>query len=113
MFINPIRRLVVKEYWITYDLTSTPAFAMYIISCERFVIFCYLHFADDRDAPDEYHLWKLCFLFSNLREKFSKLFKPFQNIVTDEFLLFFHGHFFFFFFFLPQPIGFHIISLRY
>ena len=63
MLVAHVKINVLKQYWITNDLTSTPAFPRYM-SHGRFVdILSVLHFADNidvHDAPNEDRLWKLC-----------------------------------------------------
>ena len=66
------------------------------MSRDRFVdIIHFFHFTDNEDDPDEDRLRKLCFVSGDLREMFSTFFKPLQNIVIDESLLFFRGRFVF------------------
>ena len=78
MLMEPVKKCVLKEYWITSDLTSTAAFTKYL-SHDRFVdILLFLHFADSRVDPNEEDLWKLCFvlgIYGKCFLNFSSLFK--------------------------------------
>jgi hypothetical protein len=80
-----------KDYWYTDPLISTPMFAD-IMSRDRFLLLLrFLHFNDNEYQPSDDKLYKIKPVIIYLRERFSKIFVPYQNLCIDEGLMLYKG----------------------
>jgi hypothetical protein len=90
MLMARVKKLSLAEYWSKDPLISTPQFSEYM-SCDRYLsLLRLLHFNDDTQTEgDRLHNLKL--IVAHLRNTFSSIFTPFQNLFIDESLVLFKG----------------------
>lgn len=88
MGINP--KAKIKEYWSTDLLILTPIFSK-MFTCNRYLsLLNYLHFSDNT-VESSSRLRKLKTIIENLKQKFSNIINPFQNLCIDESLMLWKG----------------------
>ncbi|XP_042234903.1 piggyBac transposable element-derived protein 4-like [Homarus americanus] len=94
MLMVHVKKHVLREYWISPDdITATPVFIKFMARDRFASILRYLHFTDNNYPVVGDQLWKIRTVFTMLKERFMKFFRPFQNVVVDEFLVLFRGRF--------------------
>ncbi|XP_042209666.1 piggyBac transposable element-derived protein 4-like [Homarus americanus] len=92
MLMAHVQKYVLQEYWISPDdITAIPLFAKFMSRDRLASILRYIHFVDNNIPVTGDRLWEIREVFTMLKERFMKFFRPFQNVVVDESLVLFRG----------------------
>ena len=86
-----VKKHVIKEYWITNDLVSTPAFGKYMARDRFTEILRFLHFTDVCNPIETDKLWKVRPVLSVIKDKFLRFFGPFRNVHLDGSITLYRG----------------------
>jgi hypothetical protein len=91
MLTARVKKLKIAEYWSKDPLISTHQFTDYM-SRDRYLLLLRLqHLSDNETQIPGDRLYKLKPIVDRLRNVFSEVFIPFQNICIDESLMLFRG----------------------
>jgi hypothetical protein len=87
MLMSHIKKSRIEDYWSTEPLISTPIFGS-IMNRNRFLLLLqFLHFKDNEHQSTNDKLYKIKPIVDHLRERFSQILVPYQNLCIDESLI--------------------------
>jgi hypothetical protein len=89
--MSRVKKLTIAEYWSKDPLISTHQFTDYISRDGYLSLLRVLHFNDNEIQIPGDRLYKLKPTVDHLRNVFSEVFTPFQNICIDEIPMLFKG----------------------
>jgi hypothetical protein len=80
MLITRVKKLSLAEYWSKDPLISAPQFSEYMSSDRCLLLLRLLHFNDNDTQTQGDRLHALKPIVAHLRNTFSSIFTPFQNL---------------------------------
>ena len=91
MLMAHMKKFKSKDYWSTDPLIATPVFGD-IMSRDRFLLLLkFLQFNDNRYQPEGDRSYKIKPVLQGLKQKFRRVFVPYQNLCIDESLILHKG----------------------
>jgi hypothetical protein len=91
MLMSRVKKLKITEYWSKDPLISTHQFTAYMSRDRYLLLLRLLHFNENETQIPGDRLYKLIPIVDHLKNVFSEVFTPFQNICIDESLTLFKG----------------------
>ena len=89
MFMSRVKKRTLAEYWTKDPLIATHQFSNYMSRDRYLLLLRILHFNDNTTQIPGKRLHKLKPIVDHLRNTYSSVFVPFQNICIDESLVLF------------------------
>lgn len=91
MMMSHARKSDMKDYWSTDPMLHMPLFGKVMSQDRFFLLLRVIHFCNNENQPENDRLFKIRLVMDRLKQKFSDVFTPFQNLCIDESLMLWKG----------------------
>jgi len=91
MLMAHMKKFRIKDYWSTDPLIATPIFGDIMPRGRFLLLLKFLHFNDNTYQPEGDRSYKIKPVVQDLKQKFRRVFVPYQNLCIDESLVLHKG----------------------